>query len=181
MPNIENNTESLHEILESLKGKADGGAEAERSRFWDINQNYGKRADYSYSYAWGAYTDENFHPKYRIGTDTDCNLNGCFWGAKTLTRIPQNIRSHSWTNMTNTFKNCNALVEVRFDGVIGNSISFAESSLLSKESVESVISHLYDSASGKTATFNSASRNKFTDAEWNSLIATKPNWTISLA
>ena len=156
-------------------------AVAERSKFWDINQNYGNRTNYSYAYAYGAYTDETFHPKYAIGTAEWTDLYACFYLSSEISIIPVPIITQSARAFTNTFKGCTALVEVRFEGEIGNNISFADSPLFSKESVESIISHLYDSASGKTATFHSAVRNKFTDAEWNALIATKPNWTISLA
>jgi hypothetical protein len=80
----------------------------------------------------------------------------------------------------NWFINTN-LNEIRFEGVIGNDIDFQHSTSLSKASIESIITHLSDTASGKTATFSqTAVNNAFTSEEWTALANTKPNWTISL-
>lgn len=89
----------------------------------------------------------------------------------------------------NTFAGCDKLKNIIFDGVIGENISF-QWSPLSGESIGSVVSHLSDSAAGKTVTFKlSAVNSAFETAEgaadgsaseaWAALIATKSNWTIS--
>lgn len=90
---------------------------------------------------------------------------------------------------TNTFDQCAALKHITIDGVIGENINF-QWSPLSGESIGSVVSHLSDSAAGKTVTFKlSAVNSAFETAEgaadgsaseaWAALIATKSNWTIS--
>lgn len=93
-----------------------------------------------------------------------------------------------------TFPNCFAraykLAEIRFEGVIANDINF-QWSPLSVESMESIISCLSDTVSGKTLTLNLAAVNTgfeasegvsdgSTSEEWQTLIAAKPNWTFSL-
>lgn len=88
------------------------------------------------------------------------------------------------------FEMCNKLTRITFEGVIGQDINF-QWSPLSATSINSVITHLSDTATGKTATFmRSAVNTAFetaagaadgaTSQVWLDLIATKPNWTISL-
>jgi hypothetical protein len=87
------------------------------------------------------------------------------------------------------FGSCTALEHITIEGEIGADISF-QWSPLSGESIGSVVSHLSDSAAGKTVTFKlSAVNSAFETAEgaadgsaseaWAALIATKSNWTIS--
>ena len=82
---------------------------------------------------------------------------------------------------SSTFVGNSALVKVIFSGVINNNISLSDSKNLSKESITSLINTLSASASGKSATLSkTAKNNAFTDSEWNTLVGTKTNWTISL-
>lgn len=79
-----------------------------------------------------------------------------------------------------------ALEEIRFEGAIGATISFADATKLSKASIQSIIFCLLDTASGMTLTLSkTAVNNAFTGGstgtEWLNLVATKPNWTISLS
>lgn len=94
--------------------------------------------------------------------------------------------------MPDTFQNCTALENIVFDGVIPKNISMRWSANLSNASITSVINALSTTATGQTATFSqTAVNNAFatTDgsadgsasAEWLALVATKSNWTISLA
>jgi hypothetical protein len=95
------------------------------------------------------------------------------------------------TSFSATFLNCHVLENVKFEGFIPKSISFASSKKLSKASITNVIEHLSPTATGQTATFAKYAVNKAfetsegandgsTSAEWNALIAPKSNWTISL-
>jgi hypothetical protein len=86
---------------------------------------------------------------------------------------------------TDAFRGCANLKNIVFEGVIGQAINFQWSTLLSHDSIVSVINALSTTASGQTATFSkTAVNNAFTGgstgSEWQALIATKPNWTISL-
>ena len=101
------------------------------------------------------------------------------------------VRCNENTTLLSTFLNCTALENVRFEGVIGQTVSFQSSNKLSKESIIDAIEHLSTTASGKTISFTQIAVNKAfetsegandgsTSAEWNALIAPKSNWTISL-
>ena len=80
------------------------------------------------------------------------------------------------------FASCTALVDLTIEGVVGsNNLQLHWSTKLSKASITSVINALSTSTSGLTVTFSkTAVNNAFTTEEWNALIATKSNWTISL-
>lgn len=65
------------------------------------------------------------------------------------------IRSNEKTAFTNAFIQCKALCNVTFDGVIANDVDL-QWSPLSKESIENVITHLSDTATGKTLTLSKA-------------------------
>ena len=104
--------------------------------------------------------------------------------------IDKLIVSETTPFVATTFNTANSLKNITFEGVIGTSIDF-QWSPLTAASIESVITHLSDTATGKTATFNlSAVNTAFETAEgladgsssqvWLDLVATKPNWTISL-
>ena len=82
----------------------------------------------------------------------------------------------------NTFRYVYQLKEVRFAGVIGqNGLNLSGTKVLSKDSFESLVNALSATATGKTVTLsNVAKQAAFTAEEWAALIATKPNWTISL-
>lgn len=84
----------------------------------------------------------------------------------------------------NTFINNTELTNITFEGTIGDSISFQWQTKLSKASIESVITHLSTTTSGKTATFSkTAVTNAFgstTASAWTTLVNSKSNWTISL-
>ena len=94
--------------------------------------------------------------------------------------------------MNDTFKGCTALENVVFDGVIPKNINMQWSTKLSKASITSIINALSTTTSGLTVTLSAtAVNNAFatstgagngsTSAEWLALVATRYNWTISLA
>ena len=107
-------------------------------------------------------------------------MSNIFINAKAVVYIEKMIVKAE-TKFTNAFTNANSLVEIRFEGTIGEDISF-QWSPLSKESFESVVSHLSGAASGKTATFKkTAVRAAFgTEEAWLAYIASKPNWNFTL-
>jgi hypothetical protein len=92
---------------------------------------------------------------------------------------------------TNTFNYCIGLKNITIEGVIGETINFAYCPL-TKQSIESVVSHLSTSASGKVLSLSTSAVKKAfetsagandgtTSAEWLALIATRSNWTIGLS
>lgn len=85
-------------------------------------------------------------------------------------------------NETNTFQNCTALKDIVIEGVIWRSLSF-QWCPLSRASLLSVMAALTDTVQlGQVLTLNKAAvEAAFTTEEWETLVATKPNWTIALA
>jgi hypothetical protein len=95
---------------------------------------------------------------------------------------------------SDTFKKCNKLQNIVFEGVIGSDIDLHWSTELTGASIESIINHLSDTSSGKTLTLSlTAVDNAYgwylpdgsfaggsTSGHWSSLEASKPNWTINL-
>ena len=85
----------------------------------------------------------------------------------------------------NAFNNCNALANIVIEGVISTNGWNFKYSPLSKASITSVINALSATTSGLTVTLKKtaveAAFGSTTAAEWTALVATKPNWTISLA
>lgn len=101
------------------------------------------------------------------------------------------LRVKKETVYTNSFSQCDALSEIRFDGEIGQNISFSGSPLLSTASIVNIIEHLSDSQSA-TLTLKTTAKNNMsfpytspqtnvTYNNWDELVATKSGWTISLA
>jgi hypothetical protein len=86
--------------------------------------------------------------------------------------VPENLKYEG------TFNGCSNLENITFEGVIGNSISFANSPLLTTESVQSVIDHLKDltGATAQTLTFHATVGGNLTDAQKATITA--KNWTL---
>lgn len=148
------------------------GKQAEYDRFWDAYQQNGNRSTYNYAFSYGFWTDEIYNPKYPINgtggtgvdsaflrndsiTDTKVPITvsgtstSVFYNCRALKRIPKLIFSGA-TNINSMFNNCDSLEELYCEGEIPLSISFAQSKLLTNESVQSVIDCLKD-LTGTTA------------------------------
>ena len=94
--------------------------------------------------------------------------------------------------ITNMFFQCYALENIVFGGeIVQTGISFQWSTNLSRESIINIINALSSNVTDKTITLSRTPVRKAfetsegandgnTSAEWLNLIATKPNWTISL-
>lgn len=106
-----------------------------------------------------------------------------------LHTIDKFIVSETVTSYDYNFRRNDVLANILIEGVIAANIDFSYSPLTAA-SITSVITHLSDSAAGKTVTFKlSAVNSAFETAEgaadgstseaWAALIATKSNWTIS--
>lgn len=98
------------------------------------------------------------------------------------------LRPDSWGA---PFYSCVALKDITIRGKIGCTISFAHSPLL-KASIKSIMDALLSTASSKTLTFkltavkkafetSSGANDGNTSEEWLALVASKSNWTITLA
>lgn len=80
-----------------------------------------------------------------------------------------------------TFQNCTALKDLTIEGTVASAMDLHWSPL-SGTSIQSVMNALSDTVTGATVTFKqTAVEAAFTDAEWEALVSTKPNWTVVLA
>lgn len=98
-----------------------------------------------------------------------------------LTKIELIMLNESGTQKFNaTFNSCSALTDIAFSGVIGQNLDM-KNSPLNRASIENIVQHLSSTATGMTLTLKKTAKEAaFTDEEWATLAATKPNWTISL-
>lgn len=203
--------ENEHKVYQA--GHA-AGAKSEYDRFWDVLQNKGDSTSYAYMfYQWTdemynpkypilfSRPDRRFSNSalatFQYASITDVlvdmdasdlvsgyGLSMTFNNAARLVNA-RTIKVSEGTLYNAPFAWCSSLEEVRFDGVIGqNGLSFQHCSNLSVESVENIIAHLSDTATGKTVTFRSgidakvnAERHPF---KWAELVGSKTNWTIAL-
>ena len=96
------------------------------------------------------------------------------------------------TRTISMFERCDSLKEVRFQGILSYALNLGDSKDLSKASILNLSSCLSADVSEKALTLNKEAVDKAfetssgaadgsTSTEWAELIATKPNWTISLA
>lgn len=92
----------------------------------------------------------------------------------------------SCTNCTNMFRENRALEDVEFvEGTIPISISFANCSLLTAKSLNSIMNGLSSEVTGQTLTLPKYNTVKATydsvygDGAWDAIVATKSNWTIA--
>lgn len=112
------------------------------------------------------------------GITSAANVNNVF-SSSYITEIEKVVfKEDGTTPIGNMFNNATGLKEVRIGGVIGQSVNFGVCPL-SRESMTNIFEHFSTTASGVTATFKkSAVESAFTTAEWDELVATRPNLTI---
>ena len=113
-----------------------------------------------------------------IDTSNGTNFGYTFYFCQSLTTISQ-LDVSSGTNFSNMFAFCPKLTTISFaEGCIKRAISFAQSSLLSGESVQSIIDGLADLTGGpyQKVTFHSDIVDKLTDEQKQQV--TDKNWTI---
>ena len=102
------------------------------------------------------------------------------------------IRIAEETKVDDMLYHCPELEYVRIEGTIGQSgLNLMHSTKLSRESIESIVNHLSDTAEGKSLTFSKAAVDKAFETsegandgassqEWDSLEGLKMNWEITL-
>ena len=196
--------DKLTQIAENEQAVFEAGKKSEYDTFWDVYQENGNKISYRLAFFGSGWNDTTFHPKYPMkmykgqqqmqafyyfrGTHIDVDIDfravgnaQVFQSASLLKTISKLIVTDEVT-YTNWFAGCPALEDITIEGTIGNDISFPDSALLTKASIESIIGALSGTVTGKTLTVNAAAKQvAFTDSEWAELIGTKPNWTFSLA
>ena len=194
--------EKLVTVAENQQKIFDAGKDAECNTFWDLYQDYGNRTNYNSAFYNKVWTDDIYKPKYTfklVGSNgyvfanakmsnilypvdvTEATSTTALFAYNSLLEtIPKIIVSENTTYQT-WFSYCPKLANVTFEGVIGKSIDFSATKVLSKASIESIVSCLCETVDGQTLTLSKTSvNNAFTTVEWNALIKDKTNWTISL-
>lgn len=154
----------------------------------DVKIDFSKCTDFTSTFMSGVkYIDIDIDVS---GREKEIDLNSTF-SYHTVTRIKKLIVDEK-VKYSNTFIEAADLVELYVEGTIGNNINIRWSTKLNRASIESVINSLSPNTSGLTVTLSkTAVNNAFetsegvadgsSSAEWLTLVATKPNWTISLA
>ena len=118
------------------------------------------------------------------------SLNQCFQESKVVT-IDKVIVSETTTMSTSAFAYALNLENITFEGVIAKTVHIIQSTKLSHDSIVNIINTLSTTATGQSLALSKTAVNKAfetatnakdgsTSTEWATLIATKPNWTISL-
>ncbi|MBR4295842.1 MAG: hypothetical protein IKT56_03275 [Clostridia bacterium] len=193
-------------------GVANGKQEA-YDTFWDNFQNYGNRNHYYYAFSYYNFDDNTYNPKYPIKTGTtntggqnlfysshgitdtkvdiefEGTANGAFNSARKMKTIKKMIVNEN-TTFTNTFTYAESLESITFEGKIAKDIDLHWSTKLTRASVESIISHLSSTTSGKTLALSEAAVKKAyetsegandgtTSPEW-IFLDFPENWTLSL-
>lgn len=196
--------EEGHEVgyREGYNGGQEAGKNAEYDRFWDNFQQNGAKHSYIDGFsARNCWNMEIYNPKYPIlATSCESLFNNGAWLTDTLVPIEltgtldygfpwctelvtiRKLKVAKATKYTNTFKGCSKLANVTFDGEIGQNISFEDCNKLTKDSLLSIINHLYDfvttgEGGTHTCTLGSTNLAKLSDTE--KAIATQKGWTLA--
>ena len=105
-------------------------------------------------------------------------LNYTFFYAQFLETVEKVILADTPPTLNSAFLGLPKLTNITFEGVIGYSVSFGDSPLLTNESVQSIIDHLRDltDAASQTLTFHATVGGKLTDAQKAAITA--KNWTL---
>jgi hypothetical protein len=130
-----------------------------------------------------------------ISAETVISLEGTFGWSKTETIDKLILRADGTNTFSDTFRDATQLINITIEGVIGQNIDLRWSTKLTEASIRGIITHLSDTASGKTLTLSkvavddafvffwdggevpgTAEDNPF----WPQLRDSKPNWTITL-
>lgn len=196
---------TIEDIIETLKGKGvigtdeiyEQGKNDEIKRFWDIFQNYGRRTEYRNAFFGWLWKDSIYNPIYTIIcssnssemfrynssiTDTKVDIdfsyaNSSYVFANTTSlktirklKVTENVTYTGW------FASCPALENIVIEGVIGNNIDFSSCTLLTHDSLMSIINAL---KSGKNGSLIIGPDNigKLTSDEI--AIATDKGWMVS--
>lgn len=193
------------------KGVTDG-KKSQYDEFWDAFQQNGNRTNYRYAFYNIMWNDITYNPKYPIVcsanssqmfdysgiTDTKVDITVTMAGVGQLFKtqnlitikkliVTENVTFNQW------FQNASSLQNITIEGVIGNDIDLQYSTMLTKESIASIVNALSDTQ-GATLTLSKEAVNREfgsdTSDEWIKTIADKVSsyngvtydglWTISL-
>ena len=108
-----------------------------------------------------------------------------FNGCTSLKEIGKPLDFSKATYTTRTFQDCTALEKITFVGTIIKGFDIHWSTKLTADSLNSIITHLSDEATGQTITLATTAEVNYNavygEGAWAALVATKPNWTFAYA
>lgn len=108
-----------------------------------------------------------------------------FNGCTSLKEIGKPLDFSKASYLSRTFQDCSELEKITFVGTINKSVDFHWSTKLTADSLNSIITHLLDSATGQTITLPTTAEStynaKYGDGAWATLLSTKQNWSIAYA
>ncbi len=191
------------------------GMQMEYDRFWDAFQDGGKAQNYYYAFAYEKWNDNNYNPKCdikssdgtttgryifsgthitdtKVGIYTNANNAAYIFSDAELVTI-RLFHVQETTTFSNAFTGCDKLVNLTMGGTIGQTVTFAPCSKLTKESIYSIVTHLSTTKSGITVTFSKTAVNKAfgididdpetypEGSEWYELRNSKSNWTFNFS
>ncbi len=160
----------------------------ERAKECGITIRFNKVAFANYAFY---YAKISHLPTVNITAYSGANVGSIFQDARYTKSIEKVIVSEKLKYQSVAFQNMLALEEIRFEGVIGNTIAIAESTKLSKDSIISIVEALSETATEQTLSLSKkAVNNAFgidvddestypVGSEYYTLRHSKDNWTFS--
>lgn len=112
-----------------------------------------------------------------LSFDTSNQLSQTFAGCPNLETIDKIVSYSRTSYASNTFSGCTALKNITFDGEINTNINISACSLLTHDSLMSIIDHLSTTSTTKTLTLHANSKAILSNEE--KAIATGKGWTIA--
>ena len=113
-----------------------------------------------------------------LGAPSTSNM----FGSSSLVTIDKIIVAKKTSFSNDSFSSASNLANLTIEGEIGSDINFKWSTKLTRASIESIIGHLSDTATGKTLTLSKTAVDTAFPDDWDSYVtANKPGgWTITL-
>lgn len=152
-----------------------------------VELNFSRCGSYNGLFSGSAFT--------RLPTIVDTNSSHAFDLVKSCSNLvtvdeirlmKPSISAPAANHYRTAFDGCEALKNIKFSGEykITVNIGFKDSTLLTAESIVSIVEHLNETTSGMTVTFNqtaidNADWSTTAYASWEALKATKTNWTFT--
>ena len=154
------------------------------AKYFDLSQKpTGTNNNYGYYYMFSGC--DRLEEIEDIGMIPQHNYISCFSSCGMLHTIAK-MGVNENTKYENTFKSCIALENITIEGTIGqNGFDIHWSTLLSADSLKSIINALSTTTTGLTITLPTTAQSnyesKYGSGTWATLTATRSNWTIAYA
>ena len=106
------------------------------------------------------------------------NINNVYYNCYSMKKATLTIEADV-TSAVGTFSGCNALEDFTLNGTLPISLDLSPCIKMSRNGFYSVFNAMSTTVTGQTLTVSQRAVNAaFTEEEWNTLTATRPNWSI---